>query len=151
MTFWPSTVEDSDGPWQKLNNLSFAKRGLQESMHSPKVISSSSLQLGIQQCAQCASMRTAGVMFRHDTATCLAVPLLLPPSSQACRRFLARNCKYSPSPNASFLGRLQMEWELKIPQLAMEAGAELISDEEPAFDMEWRDVMEFWEVLLDCC
>ena len=44
-----------------------------------------------------------------------------------------------------------MEWELKIPQLALEAGAELISDGEPAFDMEWRDVMEFWEVLLVCC
>ena len=44
-----------------------------------------------------------------------------------------------------------MEWELQIPQLALEAGAELITDEEPAFDMEWRDVMEFWKVLLDCC
>ena len=44
-----------------------------------------------------------------------------------------------------------MEWELKIPQLALEAGAELISDEEPAFDMQWRDVTEFWEVLWDCC
>ena len=55
------------------------------------------------------------------------------------------------SPSASLLGCLQMEWELKIPQLALEAGAELISDEQPAFDMEWRDVMEFWEVRLDCC
>ena len=62
-----------------------------------------------------------------------------------------KHLKARTEPQCCIPWALQMEWELKIPQLALEAGAELISDEEPAFDMEWRDVMEFWEVLLYCC